>query len=104
MIRRALAAQPGLCEEPDAATWSDLHLGDLGSVTAFDRPFRTAHEMDQAMMDAWYELVGLDDTIHLLGRRKRSTEACWRTTGDGGGRRPARSGSCSGNHDVDPVN
>ena len=37
------------------------------SILAFDRPFRTAYKMDQAMMDAWYELVGVDDTIICLG-------------------------------------
>ena len=47
--------------------WSDLHLGHKASVTAFDRPFRTLYEMDQAMMDAWYELVGADDTTICLG-------------------------------------
>ena len=69
MIERVLTEQPGLCDAPDATTWiwSDLHLGNLGSARAFDRPFRTVREMDQAMMDAWYELVGRTDTIICLG-------------------------------------
>ena len=56
MIRCARDGGPGLWEEPDATTWiwSDLHLGDMASITAFDRPFRRPQEMDQAMRDAWY--------------------------------------------------
>ncbi len=69
LIRRARDGGPGLCEQPDATTWvwSDLHLGHKESVTAFDRPSRTPYEMDQAMMDAWYELVGVGDEIICLG-------------------------------------
>ena len=69
MIRRARAGGPGLYEAADATTWlwSDLHLGDMASIMAFDRPFRTPYEMDQAMMDAWYELVDAVDTIICLG-------------------------------------
>ena len=36
-------------------------------MTAFDRPFQTPYEMDQAMRDAWYKLVDVDDTIICLG-------------------------------------
>ena len=105
MIRRALTAQPGLCEGPDATTWiwSDLHLGDFGSVMAFDRPFRTPHEMDQAMMDAWYELVGGDDTIICLGDATVDGNVAahhqewWREA-------PGEKWLVLGNHDVDPVN
>ena len=105
LIQRARAAQPGLCEEQDATTWiwSDLHLGDLGSIVAFDRPFRTPHEMDRAMMDAWYELVDVDDTIICLGD----------VTVDGGilahhqewwQEAPGEKWLVLGNHDVDRVN
>ncbi len=43
MVHRARDGGPGLCEERDATTWiwSDLHLGDKASITAFNRPFRT---------------------------------------------------------------
>ena len=68
-IRRARAGGPGLYEAADVTTWlwSDLHLGDMASIMAFDRPSRTPYEMDQAMMNAWYELVGVGDEIIRLG-------------------------------------
>ena len=68
LIRRARDGGPGLCEQPDATTWiwSDLHLGHK-TVTASDRPLRMPNEMDPAMMDAWYELVGAGDMIICLG-------------------------------------
>ena len=105
MIRRARDGGPGLWEEPDATTWiwSDLHLGDMASITAFDRPFRRPQEMDQAMRDAWYELVEVDDTIICLGD----------VTVDGGvlahhqewwQEAPGEKWLVLGNHDVDPVN
>ena len=105
MIRRARDARPGLCEERDETTWiwSDLHLGDLGSIMAFDRPFRTPHEMDRAMMDAWYELVDVDDTIICLGDATvdgsvlAHHQEWWREA-------PGEKWLVLGNHDVDPVN
>ena len=105
MCLDGLALQPGLCEEPDAATWiwSDLHLGDLGSARAFDRPFRTVREMDQAMMDAWYELVGRNDTIICLGDATvggnvlAHHQEWWREA-------PGTKLLVLGNHEVDPVN
>ena len=73
MIRRARAGGPALYEAADVTTWlwSDLHLGDMASIMAFDRPSRTPYEMDQAMMNAWYELVGRRRRDHLPGRRQR---------------------------------
>ena len=69
LIRRARNGGPDVCEALDATTWiwSDLHLGHKASVEAFWRPFRTPHDMDKAMMDAWYEMVNVDDTIVCLG-------------------------------------
>ena len=105
MIHRARDGGPGLCEEPDATTWiwSDLHLGDMASTTAFDRSFRTPQEMDQAMMDAWYERVDVDDTIICLGDVSvdgsilAHHQEWWRE---------ARGATwlVLGNHDVAPVN
>ena len=105
MIRCARDGGPGLCEEQDATTWiwSDLHLGDLGSIMAFDRPFRTPQEMDQAMMDAWYELVDVDDTIICLGDVSvdgsilAHHQEWWREA-------PGATWLELGNHDVAPVN
>ena len=39
----------------------------MASIMAFDRPSRTPYDMDQAMMNAWYELVGVGDEIIRLG-------------------------------------
>ena len=81
---------------------SDLHLGDNASVAAFDRPFRTTEEMDQAMMDAWYELVGDDDTIVCLGdvsvdgSTQPHHQRWWREA-------PGAKWLVIGNHDLDPV-
>ena len=105
MIRRARAGGPGLYEAADATTWlwSDLHLGDMASIMAFDRPFRTPYEMDQAMMDAWYELVGVGDKIICLGDVsvdggvQAHHQRWWREA-------PGEKWLVLGNHDVDPVN
>ena len=83
--------------------WSDLHLGDMASITAFDRSFRTPQEMDQAMMDAWYELVDVDDTIICLGDVSvdgsilAHHQEWWREA-------PGATWLVLGNHDVAPVN
>ena len=105
MVRRARDVPPGLCEGRDATTWiwSDLHLGHRASITTFDRPFRMPNEMDQAMMDAWYELVGVDDTIICLGDvsvdgsvQAHHQEWWWEA--------PGEKWLVIGNHDVDSVN
>ena len=69
LIRHARATGRGLCEAPDETTWiwSDLHLGHKVSLGVFFRPFGTVRRADQAMMDAWYDLVGADDTTICLG-------------------------------------
>ena len=105
MIRRARDGGPGLCEEPDPTTWiwSDLHLGHEDSLPTFDRPFRTPDDMDQAIRDAWYELVDVDDTIICLGdvgvdsSIRIDHQAWWREA-------PGAKWLVLGNHDVDRVN
>ena len=105
MIRHGREGGPGLCEEPDERTWiwSDLHLGHEDSLTAFDRPFRTPNDMDQAMRHAWYELVDVDDTIICLGdvgvdsSIRVDHQAWWREA-------PGAKWLVIGNHDVDRVN
>ena len=37
------------------------------SLEVFDRSFRTVHEADRAMMNAWRDAVDIDDTIVCLG-------------------------------------
>ena len=86
-------------------TWirSDLHLGHEDSLAAFDRPFRTPDHMDQAMRDAWYEQVDVDDTIICLGdvgvdaSIRVDHQAWWREA-------PGAKWLVLGNHDVDRVN
>ena len=105
MIRRAREGGPGLYEGPDPKTWiwSDLHLGHEDSLTAFDRPFPTPDDMDQAMRHAWYELVDVDDTIICLGdvgvdsSIRVDHQAWWREA-------PGAKWLVLGNHDVDRVN
>ena len=60
MIRSAQERAPDMYEVPDEPTgiWTDPRLGDKASSIAFDRPCRTPHEMDQAMMDAWSRRSG----------------------------------------------
>ncbi len=76
---------------------------DEDSPTAFDRPFRTADDMDKAMRDAWYELVDVDDTIICLGEVgvdssiRLEHQTWWRQT-------PGAKWLVIGNHDVDRVN
>ena len=105
LIRLARAAGPGRCEAPDAATWiwSDLHLGHELSLGVFFRPFGTARWADQAMMDAWSDLVAAADTIICLGNVgvdgsvQVHHQEWWRQA-------PVAKWFVLGNHDVDPVN
>ena len=105
LIRRARHGGPGVCEAPDATTWiwSDLHLGDMASIVAFDRPFEMPYEVDQIVMDAWNELVGADDTIICLGdvsvdgSVQAHHQEWWREA-------PGVKWLVLGNHDVAPVN
>ena len=43
--------------------WSDLHLRHANIIKYCARPFRTAREMDLALMTAWRSVVGPDDTV-----------------------------------------
>ena len=74
----------------------------LGAVVFF-RPFGTVRRADQAMMDAWYDLVGADDTIIYLGDVSvdgsvQAYHQCWWREA------PGIKWLVLGNHDVDPVN
>ena len=105
LVRHARATGPGLCEAPDETTWiwSDLHLGHKVSLGVFFRPFGTVRWADQAMMDAWHDLVGADDTIICLGdvgvdgSVQAHHQRWWREA-------PGVKWLVLGNHDVDPVN
>ena len=36
-----------------AGIWSDLHLGDRGTLEAFDRPWRAIEQMNTALLRRW---------------------------------------------------
>jgi calcineurin-like phosphoesterase family protein len=105
LIRSARGMGPATCEEPDETTWiwSDLHLGHEMSLAVFDRSFRTAHEADRTMMNAWRDLVDVDDTIVCLGdigvdgSVDETQAAQWNHA-------PGIKWLVVGNHDVDPLN
>ena len=97
--------EPAVYAEPDEKTWiwSDLHLGDMGTIMAFDRPFETTQEMDQALMQAWRTVAKSDETTICLGdvsvdgRLEEHHQQAWKRTA-------GAKWLVLGNHDVDPVN
>lgn len=46
---------------------SDLHFGHARVLEYSRRPFRTADEMDEALVKNWNARVGPGDQVHLLG-------------------------------------
>jgi calcineurin-like phosphoesterase family protein len=56
-------------EEPTAQGWftADTHFGHGGAIGRFKRPFKSAAEMDEAMIAGWNEVVGRDDQVWHLG-------------------------------------
>lgn len=46
---------------------SDHHFGHANIIGYCDRPFATVGEMDSAMLDRHYEIVGSDDVLVHLG-------------------------------------
>lgn len=105
MVHRADDGDPILYEEPDERTWlwSDLHLGHDFSISAFNRPFRTARAADKAMHRAWIGRAADGDTTICLG--DVTVDGClqphhvmrWRQA-------PGAKLLVLGNHDVDPIN
>lgn len=47
--------------------WSDLHLGHKNIIKYCNRPFKDTAEMDAALIQAWQDTVGKEDTIINLG-------------------------------------
>ena len=66
--------------------WSDLHLGDMGTILAFDRPFEKPYEMDHVLIEAWCKAAEADDTTICLGDvsvdgcLQEHHHECWETT------------------------
>ena len=46
---------------------SDLHFGHANIISYCDRPFRDVAEMDEWLVSAWNDAVGVDDDVWLLG-------------------------------------
>jgi calcineurin-like phosphoesterase family protein len=46
---------------------SDTHFGHQNIIDFCDRPWRTADEMNEALIERWNRLVGPNDTIYHLG-------------------------------------
>ena len=105
LMRHARERMPIVCDEADETVWvwSDLHLGDSGTIMAFDRPFETPDEMDDVLLETWGKVAGTDDTTICLGdvsvdgRLQERHQERWERT-------PGAKWLVLGNHDVDPVN
>lgn len=50
-------------------TWftSDTHFGHANIIKYCDRPWSSAEEMDEAIVERWNEKVGHDDVVYHLG-------------------------------------
>jgi calcineurin-like phosphoesterase family protein len=59
----------GAPERRSPRTWftADTHFGHGGAIGRFKRPFRSAHEMDDALVAAWNDTVSPDDEVWHLG-------------------------------------
>ena len=91
-------AQPVLTHRPSGHrtwVWSDLHLRHANIIKYCERLFRTAPEMDRALMTAWRYVVGPDDTV-LNGATSRWPGASENAAEHGSGRPRAPSCSWSG--------
>lgn len=62
---------------------ADTHFGHCNVIRFCDRPFASAEEMDEAMIQNWNERVTGNDTVYILGDKfletsdgKRSLTLC----------------------------
>lgn len=46
---------------------ADLHFGHKNCLSYDDRPFTTIEEHDQALINNWNSVVGIDDDVWILG-------------------------------------
>jgi calcineurin-like phosphoesterase family protein len=51
------------------STWftADLHLGHANIIRYCDRPFASAEEMDEGLIERWNDVVADADTVWVLG-------------------------------------
>ena len=68
LLELGTAAVPILRPDPGHTwIWSDLHLGDLAMVEAWNRPFRNLTHMNRALLAEWRRRIRSSDTIICLG-------------------------------------
>ena len=46
---------------------SDLHLGHTNIIKYTNRPFWTADQMNETLVDRWNAVVGTEDEVWVLG-------------------------------------
>lgn len=46
---------------------ADTHFGHYNAIRFCDRPFASAEEMDEAMIQNWNDRVTGNDTVYILG-------------------------------------
>ena len=46
---------------------SDLHFGHKNVIRFCDRPFKTVHQMNEAIIDNWNNIVSDSDRVFVLG-------------------------------------
>ena len=65
MLAEARTTTGATCEPAPGRTWiwSDLHLHHRNIIRYCQRPFASVQEMDAALLRAWRETVGTEDTI-----------------------------------------
>jgi calcineurin-like phosphoesterase family protein len=66
--RNSLAAAR-LANQTGPRRWwtADLHLGHTKIIHYAGRPFLDASEMNEALVDAWNDMVRADDEVWVLG-------------------------------------
>lgn len=46
---------------------ADTHFGHRNIIRYDNRPFFTVEEMNKTLIDRWNEVVGIEDTVYILG-------------------------------------
>ena len=49
---------------------ADTHFGHYNVIRFCDRPFASAEEMDEAMIQNWNDRVTGNDTVYILGQHQ----------------------------------
>ena len=62
-----MGADPVLCNVARTYFTADTHFGHAGARSLYRRPYASVAEMDSALVAAWNETVGPEDTVWHLG-------------------------------------